>query len=415
MQHEIVRIRNATLILLPSGQFQGTYMEARLSIGSWYETKENWGISHLLEHLLHYGKNALTQSKEAFDNYLEINGINHNAWTSTKYTGYWMYGPGAKTKEMCNLLVNNIFYPFYEDNDLVREKSVITQEYNDKYSKPDTRFNKFITQTQFGNDSAFNQNPLGTPQTISPISIQNLRSWHQKYYCNQNTTFVIAGKFNKDDVIKNFEELLSGINPGEKNDDPKINISLNTVPTNHVLFDTVTQPEIKLYWNIPTIDKMNYALERGINTIRQILVKRKFYKIIRDELGLVYWLNLFTENWNDQINFFGFEFSSQQKNIDTIIKTAEEIFSDFFSKPVAPKIFDQAVEYNNLRELLEFDSIDTLARNYLSDFLRYNRVFTPKEVRKIRKNIKQEVVFSHLAPHLNFKKATRFQQLPHQS
>jgi predicted Zn-dependent peptidase len=97
--------------------------------GSKYETRENSGISHFLEHMFFKGTkkrpNTLALSSE-----MDSLGGEYNAFTSKEYTGYWFKVANNKLSKALNILGDMLNNSVFDSQEIEKEKGVIIEELN---------------------------------------------------------------------------------------------------------------------------------------------------------------------------------------------------------------------------------------------------------------------------------------------
>ena len=91
------------LVVIPMESTKTATVLVMAGTGSKYETKENSGISHFLEHMMFKGTtkrpDKLQIAKE-----LESIGANFNAFTSKEYTGYYAKASASKLDTLTDVI-----------------------------------------------------------------------------------------------------------------------------------------------------------------------------------------------------------------------------------------------------------------------------------------------------------------------
>ena len=103
-----------------------------VSIGVWariggrYESEENQGIAHFLEHLVFKGssKYSCRQIKEL----IEGVGGQLNGFTSNETTCYFAKLPAAKQFQALDVLLNMVLKPRLNSQDIEKERLVVLEE-----------------------------------------------------------------------------------------------------------------------------------------------------------------------------------------------------------------------------------------------------------------------------------------------
>jgi predicted Zn-dependent peptidase len=166
--------------------------------GSRDETPEECGVSHFLEHMVFKG----TPRRTAFDVNRDFDriGANYNAFTSEENTVFY----GAILPEYLPQAVDilaDILRPSLRDDDFTMEKNVIIEEigmYEDNpgWSAYDHAKKHYFVSHPLGNSI------LGTPESITALTRQQMADYHKRRYVAPNVTAVAAGNFNWDKLVE---------------------------------------------------------------------------------------------------------------------------------------------------------------------------------------------------------------------
>ena len=88
MSFDFYRLRNGVRVMLvPMTGVESVAVGVYIGTGSRYETSNNNGISHFLEHMVFKGTKKFPTHKDT--SYLEGLGAIQNAWTDIDATCYW--------------------------------------------------------------------------------------------------------------------------------------------------------------------------------------------------------------------------------------------------------------------------------------------------------------------------------------
>lgn len=157
--------------------------------GSRDESLDVSGVSHFLEHMAFKGNEKYTADdvNRIFD---EI-GANYNASTSEEITLYY----GSFLPEYIDTaleLLSTLIYPTLRQEDFDMEKKVILEEigmYDDLHSF--TAYEK-VMQAHF-QGHPLGQSILGSVDSITELTSEQMRDYHAKHYLAGNLTLAIAG------------------------------------------------------------------------------------------------------------------------------------------------------------------------------------------------------------------------------
>ena len=166
--------------------------------GSRDETDAVSGVSHFLEHMAFKGneKYSADDVNRIFD---EI-GANYNASTSEEITLF--YGSFLpEYVETAMELLSTLIYPTLRQEDFDIEKKVILEEigmYDDLHSF--TAYEK-VMQAHF-QGHPLGRSILGSVQSITDLTAEQMREYHAKQYMAGNLTLAIAGNADWDQILQ---------------------------------------------------------------------------------------------------------------------------------------------------------------------------------------------------------------------
>lgn len=169
-----------------------------IKTGSRYETSEEAGITHFLEHMLFKG----TKTRSAFDlvSQVEARGGYLNAFTSNEYTAYYVRCLDTELKNSLDILSDMVLNPLFPAEELEKEKKVVIEEmkmYRD--SPEDYIFEEFVGQL-------FQNHPLGRPiigfeATVNSFNQEKLIEFMERHYKADNLIVAVAGNVKHDEVV----------------------------------------------------------------------------------------------------------------------------------------------------------------------------------------------------------------------
>ena len=161
------------------------------------ETAEVSGVSHFLEHMAFKGNDKY--DADDINRMFDELGANFNASTSEEVTLYYAsvlpeYLP--KTFELLSILIR----PSLRLEDFEIEKKVILEEIGMYEDQPwFTCYDKTMQAHFTGHP--LGQCILGTTESVSALTAEQMRAYHEARYCAGNITLAVAGKIEHADVM----------------------------------------------------------------------------------------------------------------------------------------------------------------------------------------------------------------------
>lgn len=157
--------------------------------GSVLENQSNQGIAHFLEHMFFKGTKKRPGNKLA--DQVETFGGEINAFTSFDYTSYYINCPKSRIEDSVEILMDMISSPLFKNSDITPERQVVLEEYNRSLDSSSQFSFLKIQQECFTGD--YQRSIIGTPETITNFSRQQLIDFKKQHYHQGNMLLVIAG------------------------------------------------------------------------------------------------------------------------------------------------------------------------------------------------------------------------------
>jgi predicted Zn-dependent peptidase len=213
IDHHIVKINNLQCVLVNFPCSSIVSAGFFVKIGSAYESPEERGISHFLEHML-FKKRT---------NQLDELGITYNAATSREYTYYECHGNIDQTKELITLLFLIFTQPVFIESEVNSEREVIFEEMKgDKMSTKKQLFESTLFKMFNKRNEQYSLPIIGSEETLNYINSKLLKQYFDKYYHYDNSTFVVVGNFNFNTISSFIKKLVKQYpRNGSKTDDIK--------------------------------------------------------------------------------------------------------------------------------------------------------------------------------------------------
>ncbi|MBB6672862.1 M16 family metallopeptidase [Cohnella nanjingensis] len=158
--------------------------------GSRYESPEDNGISHFIEHMLFKGTKRHS-AKEIADRFDGIGG-NVNAFTSKEYTCYYAKVLDQHLPIAVDILSDMFFESQLADEELAKEKNVILEEISMYEDTPDDTVHDLASKAAYG-DHPLAYSILGTAERLNAMGPQDLRRYMSRQYTVGNVVVSLAG------------------------------------------------------------------------------------------------------------------------------------------------------------------------------------------------------------------------------
>jgi zinc protease len=257
-------------------------------VGSGREVPGKTGFAHLFEHLLFGGSENVPAG--TFDRVVEGVGGNNNGFTSNDVTTYFEMFPKNALEKILWLESDRMgfFINSVSQRSLAVQQNVVQNEKRQSEDNSPYGFTDYvICKNLYPSDHPYSWTVIGEMEDLKNASLEDVRSYYEKFYGPNNATLVLAGDFNADSVKllinKYFGEIKShGEVPARSAMIPALEKTVRLYHEDN--FANV--PEITFVWPVPPqYDKDAYALD----FLAKILTdgkKAPFYKVLVKEKQL---------------------------------------------------------------------------------------------------------------------------------
>lgn len=174
--------------------FGGSILEFKME-GDKKFTKVPGGVAHFLEHKMFEKKDG----KDPLAIY-ENNGASGNAFTNEFITAYHFTGAGHFYENL-EVLLNCVHEPYFTDENVLKEKGIISQEKKQDLDNPfSIVYDKSLVNVFHNLD--FKNTVLGTLEDINSITKEDLYNCYNTFYHPSNMILTISGDVAAEKVIK---------------------------------------------------------------------------------------------------------------------------------------------------------------------------------------------------------------------
>jgi len=159
--------------------------------GSRFETPDQAGVAHFMEHITFKGTTAYPSTR-AISEAVEGVGGSFNAATDRESTVYWVRVPAREASRAADVLAELIVRPKLEDDEIDHERSVIVEEIRSYLDDPSEYAQILIQQGVFG-DGALGREICGDEEGIRALPRETIRAFWSATYRPSNIVVAVAG------------------------------------------------------------------------------------------------------------------------------------------------------------------------------------------------------------------------------
>ncbi len=262
--------------------------------GSQYETPDEAGLSHFLEHMVFKGTEKRTTRQIAEE--MDKVGGQLNAFTSKECTCFYAKVVDEHLPLAMDVLSDLVTAPIFDPTELEKEKGVVIEEINMSADDPEDSVHELLMLANYG-DQPVARPILGTEEKIAAYSPEDLRAYWKKMYRPQNTVLALAGNYDWNTVVALAEKLLDKWSPDA--------FESRACTTNPVPVTLLTKEkdieQIHICLGFPALpigDERSYELSLFNSVFGGAMSSRLFQKI-REERGAAYTVYSYPNAYTD--------------------------------------------------------------------------------------------------------------------
>ena len=264
--------------------------------GSRYETEEQAGISHFIEHLLFKGNTRRPTSKD-ISTAIEGVGGGLNGGTDKESTVYWARVARPNFLLALEVLTDMLLHSLFDPQELERERGVIIEEINMTKDVPAQQVH-LLTDEILWPDHPLGRDIAGSKETMTTINREMMLDYVKSMYLPENTVIAIAGDIQHEEAVDAVDKATSGW--AGKNDKPGY-IPFSAKPNPRILIEKRDTEQAHLCLALPglpilhperfILDMLNIILGEGMSS--------RLFTEVRDRLGLAYSIHSFIDHMQD--------------------------------------------------------------------------------------------------------------------
>ena len=295
-----------------------------IKAGGRYETKDNKGIAHVVEHMCFKGskKYSCRSIKES----IEGVGGALNGFTSEELTCYLAKLPSVHSEKALDVLCDMAFHPLLEEEELRKEKTVILEEIKMYKDLPQIYVYDLLDELLWP-DHPLGMSIIGSVESVNKTSRQDLSAFINKYYTSSGLVISACGDVDHSRLVGAIESIFSKRNKTEANlaecvsqnqDRPKLKILQKQTEQTHLALG---------FHSFKRGDPLRHALVL-LHIVLGANMSSRLFEELREKRGLAYEIGTQVKKFRDTGAFIvhaGIDNSKVGEAIDLILKEVNRI------------------------------------------------------------------------------------------
>lgn len=363
------------VILAPMADTQTATVLVMTGAGSRYETREESGIAHFLEHMFFKGTEkrptALDISKE-----LDGLGAEFNAFTGHEYTGYYAKVAATRWREALDVISDLFLNAKLEAEEIDRERGAILQEQSMYDDMPMRRIHDLFQELLYG-DTPLGWNIGGTKENIKTFQRPDFLKFLIRAYTAENIVVGIAGNVDPQAVKKEVTKIFRDVRQGKR---PPMKKAVTKQSAPAVLVHRKKTDQSVMMVGVRTFDifhKDRTALAVLANILGGGMSSRLFIEV-RERRGLAYAVRTMTDLFLDAghlATLCGVEHDNAEAALEVILREYKRIATE----PVDPEELTKAKENIKGHLALSLEGSDEVVEYLVGQEVLQQEIILPKD------------------------------------
>lgn len=344
--------------------------------GSKYESRENRGVSHFLEHMCFKGTTKRPKASQIAHE-LDSIGASYNAFTGMEYTGYYAKAEARNFDKILDLISDLYLNSIYEPAEIDKERGVIIEEINMYEDDAPSKAHEIFMELLYGDQPA-GWDISGPKENILKLSQKDFTDYREAHYLASATAVVVAGSFDEEATINKIKDTFEGITEGvkagkikteEAQEKPMVLLKHKDSDQTHIVLG------VRAY---DIFDERRFALEIAAHILGGGMSSRLFEKL-RNELGAAYYVSAGADLYTDH-GYMAVSAGIDKNKITDVINAILSEFKSLKETPVSKAELDKVKNHLSGGIILGLETSNKLASFYGGQEIIEKHILTPEEI-----------------------------------
>jgi predicted Zn-dependent peptidase len=341
--------------------------------GSRHEAAPLNGISHFIEHTLFKGTRNRTSREIAVES--DAIGGHVDAFTSREVASYYVKVLDEHLPRAFDLLSDLVTAPLFADEELDRERNVVTEEIKMVGDTPDDLVHEVFV-ANFWPDHPLGRSILGTVDTLATFNHERVADYFSGVYVPRNLVVAGAGNLDHERFVDMVGGYLSGL------DDRPVNLTASApspAKRRIVLDKDLEQAHLVIGTCCPSMTSADRYAVHVLNVILGGGMSSRLFQTIREEHGLAYAVYSGVNAYTD-VGYLSVYAATSPEQVTDVIALSVEEFNKFKSEPVSDAELQRAKDQLKVSIMLSLESTSARMSNLARQEIFFGRQFTLDEI-----------------------------------
>jgi predicted Zn-dependent peptidase len=362
-----------TIITKHMPHVRSVSMGVWVNVGARDESREENGLSHLIEHMIFKG----TRTRTAYEIAKEFDAIGGqtNAFTAMENTCYHARVLESHLDTMVDILSDIFLNSIFEAVEVERERPVILQEIGMVEDSPE-EYIHILTGRNYWGDNPLGRSILGSPDNILRFDAEAVRSFFQRCYQPDRILIAAAGQVAHNALVDRLAPAFEAIQPGQGLRERETPVVQRQVEVCHRQLE-----QVHLCLSTPGLatthpERFAFSL---MNSILGGNMSSRLFQEIREKRGLAYSVYSYLVSYEDT-GMFGVYAGVEPSRAVEVTSLIAQILNQLKEKPVPIGELIDAKEFTKGSMLLAGESTDNQMVRLAQGEINYQRYVPMEEV-----------------------------------
>ncbi len=373
-------------------------MGVLVGTGAAYETDEEDGISHFIEHMQFKGtdKHTAFELSDAFD----ALGAQVNAFTGKDMTCFYAKSTSDHAREAFALLAELFLDSTFPEEEMAREKGVVVEEINMDEDSPEDLCLDLLARAAYGN-RGYGRNILGPASNVEGFTRGQLFGYKAKKYCPENIVISFAGNLDPAEATELAEKYFGGMKAcaPEKQKPPVLR-------EKNCIFRKKPIEQAHFAFAFPTVprDDPSFSAIQVMNVVLGGGMSSRLFKKVREELGLAYSVYSYSSHYEETGLFSVYAAVNPQK-AERAAEAVVSVLKDFKREGLSEEEFLRGREQLKSSNIFSQENTSSQMLLYGKQLLYKNEVYDFEKRMAEISALTREEVLAAIAQNFDFSEA----------
>lgn len=253
------------VVMSENSKIPNVAVSSTFRVGSKDEDEDKTGLAHLFEHLMFEGSKNVEKGK--FDEILNSNGGESNAYTSCDVTGYYILIPSNKL-ELAFWLDSDRIAGFNIDEEALEiQKNVVMEEKLQVHDNTPYGTVEEESAKRLFKNCGYKRPIIGNMEHVQKFNLNDINEFFETYYIPSNMVLSVVGDIDYNEteslIRKYYDEIRNGKKIIRKGfDEEELNVQ-----TKDIIYDDVSLTGKFYFYKIPGYGSKDYYISRLVSSI----------------------------------------------------------------------------------------------------------------------------------------------------